>query len=109
LPKNFTNQRSRLSAVPQDQVGFLRLHDVLRRRLVTVDLGAGLGDGLHDRGVTRDVLRHVLDDGEGRHDALFLSGDCAHGQQAEAEEMKKKAGIFHGADQKRREMPAKGW
>ena len=35
--------------VPEDQLGILRPQDVAGRRLVIVDLGAGLGDRFDDR------------------------------------------------------------
>ena len=55
-------------AIPQHEIGFLRLHNVQRGRLIVVDLGARLGDGLHHCFVPGDVLGDVLDDGEGRDD-----------------------------------------
>lgn len=46
-------------AVPQDQIGVLRLDDVARGRLIVVDLGARFGDGFYHGGVTRHVLGDV--------------------------------------------------
>ena len=54
-----------IEPVPEDEIRILRLQDVARRRLVVVDLGSGLGDRLDDRGVARNVPRHVGDDREG--------------------------------------------
>ena len=71
--EEFLEPALEVQAVPQHQVGVLRLDDVERRRLVVVDLGAGLGDRLDHGLVARDVLRHVLDDGEGRHHAELLA------------------------------------
>ena len=62
-----------IEAVPQHEIGRLRPHDVERRRLVVVDLGARLGDRFDDGLVAGDVLRDVLDDREGRHDAERLA------------------------------------
>ncbi len=45
-----------VQAVPQHQIGVLRLDDVAGRRLVVVDLGAGLRDGFDYGGVAGDVL-----------------------------------------------------
>ena len=63
--EEFLEPALQVQAVPQHEVGRLRLHDVERRRLVVVDLGARLGDGFDDRRVAGDVLGDVLDDREG--------------------------------------------
>ena len=60
-----------IQSVPQHEVSFLRLHDVLRCRLVTMDFRARLRDRFDDRGITRDVLRHVLDNRKRRHDTFL--------------------------------------
>src|SRR5688572_18445298 len=57
-----------VEAVPKDEVGILRLHDVERRRLIIVDLGAWLRDGFDHRFIASDVLSDVLDHREGCYD-----------------------------------------
>ena len=51
-------------AVVEDELGFLCALEVVRRRLVVVDFGAGLGDGLYLAELSRNVRSHVLDDGK---------------------------------------------
>ena len=55
-------------AVVEDELGLLRTLEVVRRRLVVVDLGAGLGDGLYLAELSRNARSHVLDHGEGGQD-----------------------------------------
>ncbi|MNV35285.1 hypothetical protein D3C71_1267280 [compost metagenome] len=80
-----------VEAVAQNQIGVTGAQEVARRRLIIVDLGAGLGDAFDIGRIACDVLRHVGDDGEGGDDlGLFLSrsgegqGDQA-GKEAGAE------------------------
>jgi hypothetical protein len=64
-----------IHAVPQHQIGRLRLHHILRRGLVIVDLSAWLGDRFDDGSGAGHVLRDVLDHGEGRdHPQRLVSG-----------------------------------
>ena len=65
-----------IQAVPQDQLGIMRLQDVARRRLIVVDLGAGLGDRFDDGGVAGDVCGHVGDHREGGDGLEFLLRPC---------------------------------
>lgn len=51
-------------AVVEDELGFLRAFEVVRRGLVVVDLGAGLGDGLYLAELSCNARSHVLDDGK---------------------------------------------
>ena len=55
-------------AVVEDELGFLRALEVVRRGLVVVDLGAGLGDGLYLAELSRNARSHVLNDGESGQD-----------------------------------------
>ena len=55
-------------AVVEDELGFLRALEVVRRWLVVVDLGAGLGDGLYLAELSRNARSHVLNDGESGQD-----------------------------------------
>ena len=65
-----------VEAVPQDQLGIMRLQDIAWRRLVVVDLSSRLGDRFNDGGVTRNVLCHVCNYRE-RGDCLeFLLRPC---------------------------------
>ena len=58
-----------VEAVVEDQVGFRGPSEVAGRRLVAVDLGADLRDGLDSQVIARDLLRDILEHGEGReHD-----------------------------------------
>ena len=57
VAEEFLEPALEVHAVPQHEVGGLRLHDVERRRLVVVDLRARLGDGFHDRRVAGDFAR----------------------------------------------------
>ena len=60
----------RLEAQPvvEHQVGRGRAAQVVRRRLVAVDLDADVGHGLHPQAVAGDLPGHVGEDGEGRED-----------------------------------------
>lgn len=51
-------------AVVEDELGLLRTLEVVRRGLVVVDFGAGLGDGLYLAELSRNARSHVLDDGK---------------------------------------------
>ena len=75
-----------VEAIPQDEVGLLRPHDVAGRRLVVVDLGVRLGDRFHLGGVAGDVSGDVGNHREGRHHLeLFvlsrLGRTCGERQQ----------------------------
>ena len=56
-----------IQPVPQDQVSLLRTHDVLRRRLVAVDLCPRLGDRDNLGLLPSHVSSHVGEHGKGRH------------------------------------------
>ena len=51
-------------SVVEDELGLLRALEVVGRRLVVVDFGAGLGDGLYLAELSRNARSHVLDDGK---------------------------------------------
>lgn len=55
-------------AVVEDELGLLRALEVVRRRLVVVDFGAGLGDGFYLAKLACNARSHVLDHGEGGQD-----------------------------------------
>lgn len=55
-------------SVVEDELGFLRALEVVGRRLVVVDFGAGLGDGFYLAKLARNARSHVLDHGEGGQD-----------------------------------------
>src|SRR5690606_9842744 len=63
-----------VEAVPQDEVGAVGAHDVLRRRLVAMDLRTRLGDGDDVCGVAGNIRRHVGDHGEGGDDLEAVAG-----------------------------------
>ena len=71
--EEFLEPAFEVEAVPQHEVGRLRPHDIERRRLIIVDLGARLGDRFHDRLIAGDVLRDVLNDRERGHDPKRLA------------------------------------
>ena len=75
--EEFLEPELEIEPVPEHEVGVLRLQDVARRRLVVVDLRAGLGDRLDRRRVAGDVPGHVGDDGEGRDGLEPGLGDAA--------------------------------
>lgn len=54
--------------VVEDELGLLRALEVVGRRLVVVDFGTGLGDGLYLAKLSRNARSHVLDHGEGGQD-----------------------------------------
>ena len=51
-------------SVVEDELGLLRTLEVVGRRLVVVDFGTGLGDGLYLAELSRNARSHVLDDGK---------------------------------------------
>lgn len=51
-------------SVVEDELGLLRALEVVGRRLVVVDFGAGLGDGFYLAELSRNARSHVLDDGK---------------------------------------------
>ena len=55
-------------SVVEDELGLLRALEVVGRRLVVVDFGAGLGDGLYLAKLACNARSHVLDHGEGGQD-----------------------------------------
>ena len=55
-------------AVVEDELGFLRALEVVGRRLVVVDFGAGFGDGFYLAKLACNARSHVLDHGEGGQD-----------------------------------------
>jgi len=63
-----------VEAVPQHEIGARRRDDVLRRRLIAVDLGARLGDRDDVDPIARHIARHVGDDDEGGDDFQPLLG-----------------------------------
>ncbi|MOA09834.1 hypothetical protein D3C78_1296890 [compost metagenome] len=65
-----------IHAVPQDQVGMLRLDDIARRRLIIVDFCARFGDRLYHGGVTGHVLGDILNNGKGGYHAQFFFCQC---------------------------------
>ena len=58
--------------VVENEIGLRRLLDVVGCGLVVVDLGAGLGDRLDRQVVAGNVLRNVLQHGEGGEDDGFV-------------------------------------
>lgn len=55
-------------AVIEDELGFLRTLEVVRRGLVVMDFSSGLGDGLYLAKLACNARSHVLDHGEGGQD-----------------------------------------
>lgn len=55
-------------SVVEDELGLLRALEVVGRRLVVVDFGAGLGDGFYLAKLACNARSHVLDHGEGGQD-----------------------------------------
>ena len=55
-------------SVVEDELGFLRALEVVGRRLVVVDFGAGFGDGFYLAKLACNARSHVLDHGEGGQD-----------------------------------------
>ena len=67
--------RLKIQPVVQDQVSLGGFSDVTRRWLVAVDLGAGLGNGLHAQFVAGNVLGDVCQHGESceHHGPVIIS------------------------------------